>query len=173
MEENTIPNPKDFKDEQSFVSACIPIVLKEGTAKNQEQASAICYSMWRDKKNMIEIHRNKKNVFKYNSESWKIYLGSLESDVLPEIKIFKVDPDYVKKNYDPEFLEGTNWMANPEYCPEFEIWLAHGSNTLRHEFEEPILMWKFGITYEQAHSYCIQIDNIEEELDDRIEAQNE
>lgn len=41
-----MPTPGKDESEKDFVSRCIPIVLKEGTAKNQDQAAAICYSMF-------------------------------------------------------------------------------------------------------------------------------
>lgn len=41
------PNPSQESQEE-WISRCIPVVLEEGTAENQEQASAICYDMWRD-----------------------------------------------------------------------------------------------------------------------------
>jgi hypothetical protein len=50
-----MPNPSKFDNEKDFISACIPKVLSEGTAKDQSQASAICYTMWRD-------HRDQKTL---------------------------------------------------------------------------------------------------------------
>ena len=44
-----MPNPNNYKDKDSFMKACIPIVIKEGTAKDSSQAAAICHSMWRRK----------------------------------------------------------------------------------------------------------------------------
>jgi len=45
-----MPNPKDYKDEDSFMAACVPAVKGEG--KDQDQAVAQCINMWkeRDKK---------------------------------------------------------------------------------------------------------------------------
>lgn len=42
-----MPNPKNFKDEQSFMSACIVQAKSEG--KKQDQAVAMCLSMWKNK----------------------------------------------------------------------------------------------------------------------------
>lgn len=42
------PNPKS-ENQRQFVSRCIPTVLKEGTAKDNKQAAAICYSMWKNR----------------------------------------------------------------------------------------------------------------------------
>jgi len=45
-----MPDPKKFKDKDSFLKICIPTLVEEG--KSQDQAVAICNSMWenRDKK---------------------------------------------------------------------------------------------------------------------------
>lgn len=48
-----MPEPEANENEQDFISRCIPIVLDEGTAQDQEQAAAICYSLWREKKETI------------------------------------------------------------------------------------------------------------------------
>lgn len=55
--------PKPNESEQAFLSRCIPVILKEkGLNKDSEddrdQAVAICYSMYRNKKN--KKHKSKK-----------------------------------------------------------------------------------------------------------------
>lgn len=42
-----MPTPREGEQQDEFVSRCIPIVLREGTAKDKSQAAAICYGMWR------------------------------------------------------------------------------------------------------------------------------
>lgn len=44
-----MPNPKDYKTEDDWMAACVPIRKKEGD--KQDQAVAVCMSMWRDKDN--------------------------------------------------------------------------------------------------------------------------
>ena len=41
-----MPEPKEGESQKEFVSKCIPIVLEDGTAKDQNQAVAVCNSMW-------------------------------------------------------------------------------------------------------------------------------
>ncbi|MFH2076516.1 MAG: hypothetical protein ABIJ57_14420 [Pseudomonadota bacterium] len=41
-----MPNPNPGETEQAFVSRCIPVLIGEG--RKQEQAVAICYSMYRE-----------------------------------------------------------------------------------------------------------------------------
>lgn len=43
-----MPTPGKNESQKDFVSRCIPIVMDEGTAKDNKQAAAICYSMWRE-----------------------------------------------------------------------------------------------------------------------------
>lgn len=42
-----MPYPKQGEEKKDYISRCIPYVIKEGTAKDEKQAAAICYSMWR------------------------------------------------------------------------------------------------------------------------------
>ena len=42
-----MPEPKEGENREDFVERCIPIVLDDGTAEDQDQAVAICNSMWR------------------------------------------------------------------------------------------------------------------------------
>ena len=51
-----MPKPGSGETEADFIGRCVPIVLEEGTAKDNEQAVAICYSIWREQKmNMNDI----------------------------------------------------------------------------------------------------------------------
>ncbi len=53
------PNPNESRDD--FVGRCIPIVMNEGTAKDQSQAAAICYSMYdqHSKKSLLDYLKEK------------------------------------------------------------------------------------------------------------------
>jgi hypothetical protein len=46
-----MPKPKKDETRKDFISRCIPIVLDDETAESQEQAVAICNSIWRRKDN--------------------------------------------------------------------------------------------------------------------------
>lgn len=41
-----MPTPNAGESKEHFMGRCIPYVLNEGTAENEEQAAAICYSIW-------------------------------------------------------------------------------------------------------------------------------
>ena len=58
-----MPTPNPNETEQAFVSRCIPIVMKEGTAKDNKQAAAICYSMFREASGhaKAKAHQDQKN----------------------------------------------------------------------------------------------------------------
>ena len=47
-----MPTPRKDETQEEFISRCIPMVINEGTAKDQEQAAAICYSKWRGGQDM-------------------------------------------------------------------------------------------------------------------------
>lgn len=48
--------PRSSENEQEFISRCIPEMINEG--KEQEQATAICYSIWKEKNNMSETYQH-------------------------------------------------------------------------------------------------------------------
>jgi len=56
-----MPEVKPDERRRDFVSRCIPIVLKDKTAKNQKQAIAICFSMF----NEAQKKRQKRSENKY------------------------------------------------------------------------------------------------------------
>jgi len=40
-----MPEPRKDETKENFISRCIPYVVKEG--RKQDQAAAICYSIWK------------------------------------------------------------------------------------------------------------------------------
>ena len=44
-----MPDPSEYDDKDKFMEVCIPKVLEDGTAKDNDQAVAICASMWEKK----------------------------------------------------------------------------------------------------------------------------
>ena len=49
-----MPRPGKNEKRKDFIKRCIPIVLEDGTAKDSDQAVAICNSIWRERKKMKE-----------------------------------------------------------------------------------------------------------------------
>jgi hypothetical protein len=76
-----MPEVRKGESEQDFVSRAIPKLLEDGTAKDQKQAAAIAYSMWREKKNNaneVTVYRHKcvKNEEPINYEEfYKAIMG--------------------------------------------------------------------------------------------------
>lgn len=52
-----MPTPRPNESKSSFISRCIEVVLKEGTAEDEEQAAAICYGMWDRRQRSLEVER--------------------------------------------------------------------------------------------------------------------
>jgi hypothetical protein len=42
-----MPKPKQGESEADYVGRCVPVVMKDGTAKDNEQAVAVCHSMFK------------------------------------------------------------------------------------------------------------------------------
>ncbi len=57
-----MPSVKAGESQQAFVSRCIPVVLHEGTAKDNKQAAAVCNSMYRQRKPGAAKQFDKKKV---------------------------------------------------------------------------------------------------------------
>lgn len=51
-----MPTPHSGEKEQDFISRCIPVVLDDGTAESNDQAVAICYSMWEEAMDKSELY---------------------------------------------------------------------------------------------------------------------
>jgi hypothetical protein len=66
-----MPTPKDGESEKDFIARCIPIVLKEGTAKDQKQAAAICFSMYKKEKHFVDrLDLQAKTLSGVESSDW-------------------------------------------------------------------------------------------------------
>ena len=44
-----MPSVRKGESRKSFVSRCVPIVIREGTAKDGSQGTAICNSIWKNR----------------------------------------------------------------------------------------------------------------------------
>lgn len=52
-----MPTPNEGESESDFVSRCIPIVIEDGSAEDQDQAVAMCYSYWEQAKKEKDVFR--------------------------------------------------------------------------------------------------------------------
>ena len=46
--EIALPDPKQYKDESSFMQVCVPMMMKDKSMEN-DQAVAACSNMWENK----------------------------------------------------------------------------------------------------------------------------
>jgi DNA replication protein DnaD len=57
-----MPTPRRGEKQKDFVSRCIPVVLKDGTAKGQDQAVAVCNSMWEDRNKEADVEETEEKA---------------------------------------------------------------------------------------------------------------
>lgn len=90
-----MPYPEKGETKEAYISRCIPYVIKEGTAKDEKQAAAICYSFWEKKNESLDS-----KIDKYLGESKKT-----DDDLKNEIVSFIVDKPYPKDSKFHSFAE--------------------------------------------------------------------
>ena len=61
-----MPTPNRGESENDFVQRCIPMVIREGTAKDGSQAAAICHSMFRQQHQQNEKTKIKNNYHTFS-----------------------------------------------------------------------------------------------------------
>ena len=62
-----MPNPKDYDNQDDFMAACVPMVMKEG--KDNDAAVGQCMGMWKEKGKMPMMDKPK------SFDSELIYFG--------------------------------------------------------------------------------------------------
>jgi len=60
-----MPTPRKDEKQEDFIGRCIPYVMKEGTAKDNKQATAFCNSIWRRAKGIKDEPPEKKSAIEY------------------------------------------------------------------------------------------------------------
>jgi len=84
-----MPKPLPNEKENDYMKRCIPIVLKEGTAKDSSQAAAICHSMFKKHK---EEHKSEQEILTF--EGTLIFSEKNEKTEMSKFKI-KEDDNWV------------------------------------------------------------------------------
>jgi hypothetical protein len=51
-----MPTPEENETQNEFVARCIPIVIRDGTARNTAQAVAVCNYLYQNKSNAKSSH---------------------------------------------------------------------------------------------------------------------
>ncbi len=91
-------------------------------------------------------------------QPWK--LGVIPSPD-PDFTVYLVDGDYVEATFDPDFTQGSNGYAHPEFVPADEVWIDDRQPDYdrqvvleHHELPEVYRMRDFGDDYDAAHAYA-------------------
>lgn len=63
-----MPAPQQDESKDAFIERCIPMVLEEGTADSDEQAVAVCNSMWDDAKRAREMRLRDYTVAEFRGD---------------------------------------------------------------------------------------------------------
>lgn len=108
-----MPEPSEGESKEDFVKRCIPVVLDDGSAENNDQAVAMCYSMW---------EQSKKKSY--------------------QVKVIDIDDDHAKVGgYGVIFggvdLEGETFTSETDFMPDLVpvklVLYDHGlQKTVRH-----------------------------------------
>lgn len=56
-----MPAIKKGESQKDYIGRCIPYVMREGTARDNKQAAAICYSLWKQKNGKHERYRKQQS----------------------------------------------------------------------------------------------------------------
>lgn len=97
-----IPNPKQFKDKDSFISKCMEVEV--GSGKDPNVAAGICYSVWEERMSKMSYESRVSHKIK------GIYLQDLEDACQPgwralgtKIKDGRVVPNCIPESEHPDF----------------------------------------------------------------------
>ena len=140
-------------------------------AKSKKQELAKVYAAVRKTQGGSEAKEDKTKAAKIawsqvkdEDNDWKVVIA-----IWNGFKICLVDGEYVRKNIDANFTEGTNPMVN-KIMPADELWIewqGEGDeakeemlHTLVHEPFEYFLMKFLGLKYDPSHDLCIAFENI-------------
>src|SRR3990172_10961846 len=141
-----MPTPNAGESREDFVSRCIPMVMHDGSAENQDMAVAMCNSMWEGKSLNEE-------TLVYFGEAVKAlgdgkiggYLVRFTTDKDPDLKgeFFTKDTDfgdaeigtvYYQHGMDPVLKRRTFGKASHK-VDDFGVW-AEAQLKLRDEYEK-------------------------------------
>lgn len=79
-----MPNVKPGESRKDFVERCIPVVLDDGTAKDQVQAVAVCSSMYRERGKSLVMKMTKVQRLANGRIRWQARANTGEFDLLQE-----------------------------------------------------------------------------------------
>lgn len=81
-----MPTPRKNETKKKFISRCIPIVIEDGTAKDNKQGFAVCNSMWNEAKKDDAMSnarkRRKQKALDKKDEKGLEHLGRVKAEAL-------------------------------------------------------------------------------------------
>ena len=114
-----IPNPKQFKDKDSFISKCMEIEI--GSGKDNEQAFAICNTTWENrnmKKTTAQIVNAKISNFPVKEIPHTPTQRPVGSTEPPEIEVEFITPNPCTSGYIAIGTKIKNGREVPNCVPE-------------------------------------------------------
>lgn len=141
-----MPTPRDDETQDEFIARCIPIVLEDGTAEDNEQAVAVCMSMWED--------RNKDAKGVRDREMNKTQVQAQEHKTLPLI-VTKIEGDQgivehtvaVMGNVDlggDRIHPGAFTKTITERMGRIRVLDTHNSGSVLNVVGKPLSLWEVG-----------------------------
>jgi hypothetical protein len=67
-----MPEPQQDESQDDFISRCIPVVLKDGAAKDNKQAAAVCHSMWSEAKQEANLKLFSEAKIQKTGREWEV-----------------------------------------------------------------------------------------------------
>lgn len=92
-----MPTPHEGEDKNTFISRCIPMLIDEG--KNQDQAVAICNSLWSEKKKGESMSKDTFEDIKPNTSSGMVSAVAGNYEELPPL------PDEMKPKTPEQLMD--------------------------------------------------------------------
>ena len=115
-----MPDPRPDESEAEFVARCIPVVLEDGTAKDGAQASAICHSMFREAKKMV----NGRGLYLTDPHGKLIWNG--KKSFIAKAKEVEIEGDWHIISKNKAYGKATMGETQPVDSSEFdELFDAH------------------------------------------------
>lgn len=138
-----MPVPREGETQEDFVSRCIPVVLDDGTASDNDQAVAVCISLWeQDSKTGVEPESTMDNT------------KARERKVVPSF-VTKVDQEQgivehtvaVMGNVDlggDRILPGAFTKTITERAGKIRVLDSHNSGSVLDIIGKPLSLWEVG-----------------------------
>jgi hypothetical protein len=112
-----MPIPNENESQTEFISRCIPVVLEEGTVSSTEQATAVCYNLWRENKGDKQME----NETLQKKMDVQIDVKGIDED--NRVITFRVTKRVVDRDGDllePSGMITDDFEKNPVFLPHHE-----------------------------------------------------